>query len=233
MKNILIVGASKGLGNSMVEGLAEKNDTLYLVSRTKPLNLMIKKNYTKIWIKADMSNPECVNKILETVLEKPIDVFIYNAGIWETTKFEEVPETEVINIINVNLTSAILLTKKILKNLRKGKSKKIIFIGSGCGLENDGSDSIIYSATKFGTRGITHSLREYLRQDMISVSCINPGSIASDIPINKGLDFALKKYSKERIPVADIIGIIKFIVNSSIATCIKEVNVPALKDTSF
>jgi hypothetical protein len=48
-----------------------------------------------------------------------------------------------------------------------------------------------------------------------------------------GTEAALKKYSNGRIPVADIISIINVVLNSSVATCIKEIHVPALKDTDL
>lgn len=233
MRNIVIVGASKGLGNSMVEGLGKKGDTFFLISRTKPTNLDLETGYKKIWIKADLSNLDSIETIIKVIANTPIDVVIYNAGIWEKTNFEDLKQTEIISIVNVNLTSTILLTQKLIGNIRNGRLKKIIFIGSTCGLENEGSDAIVYTATKFGIRGVTHSLREYLRNDLVSVSCISPGSIASDIPFGEGVDTALKKFSNERIPVADIMSIINVILDSSVATCIKEIHVPALKDTDL
>lgn len=230
MRNIIIVGASKGLGNSMIEGLAREGDTFYLVSRTKPMNLELNANYQKIWIKADLADLRSIEEISQTIDKTPIDVVIYNAAIWEKATFEEVTSTDIISIINVNLASAILLTQKLVGNLRRGNLKKLIFIGSTCGLENEGSDAVAYNATKFGIRGATHALREYLRKDLISVSCISPGSIASDIHYIEGTDTALKKYSGDRIPVSDIIRIVNLIIETSNATCIKEIHVPALKD---
>lgn len=231
MKNIVIVGASKGLGNSMIDGLGKKEDAFFLISRTKPMNLDLQTDYKKVWIKADLSDLNSIETISQAIDKTPIDVVIYNAGIWEKTNFENVTPTEIISIINVNLTSVILLTQKLIENIRRGRLKKIVFIGSTCGLENEGSEAIVYNATKFGIRGVTHALREYLRKDLISVSCISPGSIASDIHISEGPETALKKYSNERIPVSDIISIINLILDSSIATCIKEIHVPALMDT--
>ena len=180
----------------------------------------ISAEFKKEWIKADLSDLNSVKIIANAIGKVPLDVFIYNAGIWETKGYEKTTQNEIVDIINVNLTSVILIIQKLLKNIRKGFSKKIIFIGSTCGLENEGSDSIIYTATKFGLRGVTHSLRDYLRDDSISVSCISPGSIASDILFKEG-----------SIPFSDIISIINVIINSSVATCIKEIHIPALKDT--
>lgn len=146
MRNIVIVGASKGLGNSMIEGLGKQEDTFFLISRSKPMNLELQTNYKKLWIKADLSDLDSIKVISQAIDRTPLDVVIYNAGIWENTNFETVAPEEVISIINVNLTSVILLTQKLIGNIRSGQLKKIIFIGSTCGLENEGSDAIVYNA---------------------------------------------------------------------------------------
>jgi len=230
MRNIIIFGASRGLGNSIVDGIAKEGDKFYLISRTEPQNLRAKSNFEKIWIKSDLSDLRSIQKVYISLKGIPIDIFLYNAGIWEEGEFEKISQLRILEIIQVNLSSLILLVQKLIPNIRRGVLKKIIIIGSSSGLENEGSSSIIYTATKFGVRGVTHSLREYLRNDSISVSCISAGSIASDIPYSKGKSAALKKYSEKRIPVSDIIDVIKVIIETSIASCIKEVYLPALKD---
>jgi len=231
MRTILIVGASKGLGNSLVAGICKTGDNVYMVSRSEPLNLKDATEYNKIWVEADLSTQQRVDVILNTIASTPIDVIIFNAGIWESTPFEKVMREEVLSIINVNLTSTILLLKDLLPNVRAGNLKKVIFIGSTCGLENEGSDAIVYCATKFGIRGVTHALREYLRRDDVGVSCISPGSVASDIRYLDGTEKALSKYSRSRIPVSDIVNLVNLIITTSTATCIKEIHLPAMKDT--
>jgi short-subunit dehydrogenase len=230
MRNIIIIGASKGLGNSIIDGIGKEGDIFYLVSRSRPINFDSQTKFKKHWIEADLSDLSSTQTIIKAINKIPLDVLIYNAGIWEKENFEKTSTGEIINIINVNLTSVILLVQKLIKNIRKGHLKKIIFIGSTCGLENEGSDSITYNATKFAIRGVTHALREYLRKDSISVTCISPGSIANDVSFSKGTKAALKKYSNKKIPVSDITRIINVILETSIASCIKEIHVPALQD---
>jgi short-subunit dehydrogenase len=108
--------------------------------------------------------------------------------------------------------------------------KKIIFIGFTCGLENEGSDAVVYTATKFGLRGAAHALRELLRKDGIAVSCISPESIATDVPYNEGPQAAIEKYMSGRMPVADILCVINIMINTSNASCVKEVHIPTLMD---
>ncbi len=231
MRNIVIFGASRGLGHALTEGLGADQDRFFLVSRSEPVSLKVRTSFSKQWIQADLSDTLSVPTIIETIGDSPIDVLVYNAGIWEEKSFESTPQDEILRIINTNLTSAILLVQQLLPNLRTGNLKKIIFIGSTCGLENEGNDAVVYTATKFGLRGATHALREFLRKDGISVACISPGSIATDIPFGEGAGAALQKYMGARMPVADIVNIVNLILNMSNATCIKEIHVPALQDT--
>ena len=90
---------------------------------------------------------------------------------------EPLPIEESEDIITVNLTSAIICIQKLLTNLKQSDNAKIILIGSTSGLENSGSQAVAYAASKFGLRGLGHALRENLRKDSITVTCINPGEV--------------------------------------------------------
>ena len=232
-RNIVVIGGSRGLGYSIVQGLARPGDNFIIASRTPPPLEGNANGVIYTWLSCDLSDPSAIDSFSKSLDNIAIDVLIYNAGIWEKEEFEKVPREELISIVQVNFTSVLMVMQGLIKNLRKGKLKKIIFIGSTCGLENEGSYSVIYNATKFGLRGITHTLREYLRKDSISVSCISPGSIASDTGFDEGPQKALEKHESGRIPVEDIIAIIRVIIDSSPATCIKEIHVPAMKDTDI
>lgn len=231
MRNILIVGASKGLGLALSQGLGENGDRLYLVSRSRPQILDESLNIHLEWIEADLAKPESAQLIAKAIGNRSIDVFIYNAGIWEKSGFEEVPAEELLSIIQVNLGGLLLLSQRILPHIRAGFLKKIIFIGSTCGLENEGSDAVVYSATKFGVRGVAHALREFVRKDGIAVTCISPGSIASDVSFSEGEQAALNKHASARIPTSDLVRTVRLIMESSPAVCFKEIHLPALKDT--
>lgn len=165
-------------------------------------------------------------------------MLIYNAGIWEKEgyqdhyDFEKDDPRDIADIIHVNTTSAILCTQKLLPNLKKSEKAKIILIGSADGIENSESKQVTYVASKFGVRGIGNSLRENLRKYEIGVTCINPGNIAAEVPYEEGLEKAITTYKGTRIPVQDIVSLVKTIVNLSKASCVKEINMPAMWDTN-
>jgi short-subunit dehydrogenase len=238
MMNFVIVGASKGLGDALVKGLPEKGDQVWIVSRSRPMSLTLDDGIHRSWIEADLSLSTSSNRIADVVIDEPIDVLIYNAGIWEKEgfqvhyDFEKDDPKDIANIIHVNTTSAIFCIQKLLPNLKKSKNAKIILIGSADGIENNESKQVTYVASKFGVRGIGNSLRENLRKYEIGVTCINPGNIAATIPFEEGLEKTLTTYKGTRIPVQDIVSLIKTITNLSKASCVKEINMPAMLDTN-
>jgi short-subunit dehydrogenase len=144
--------------------------------------------------------------------------------------FEKDDPEEIANIIHVNTTSAILCTQKLLPNLKKSKKAKVFLIGSTDGIENNGSQQVSYVASKFGVRGVASALRESLRKYEIGVTCINPGNIASTVPYEEGAEKAISLYKGTSIPVQDIVSLVKTIAHLSKASCVKEINMPAMMD---
>jgi len=236
MMNFVILGGSKGLGDAFVKGLPETGDQVWIVSRSRPRSLTLNDSIQRFWIESDLSLSTSSECIANAIKDEPIDVLIYNAGIWEREgyqdhyDFEKDDPKDIANIIFVNTTSAILCTQKLLPNLKKSKNAKVILIGSSDGIENNESKQVTYVASKFGVRGIGNSLRENLRKYEIGVTCINPGNIAASIPFEEGLEMALNTYKGTKIPVQDIVSLVKTITTLSKASCVKEINMPAMFD---
>jgi short-subunit dehydrogenase len=236
MMNIVVLGASRGLGDAFVKGLPEKGDRVWVVSRSRPDSLSLNDGVHRTWIEADLSKSDSSNQIAEALKGEPVDLLIYNAGIWEKEgwqshyDFEKDDPQDIANIIQVNTTSAILCTQKLLPNLKKSENAKVILIGSTDGIEQNGSKQVTYVASKFGIRGIASALRENLRKYEIAVTCINPGSIAATIPYEEGAEKALALYKGACIPVQDIVAMVKTIAQLSKASCVKEINMPAMMD---
>ncbi|SFJ64943.1 SDR family NAD(P)-dependent oxidoreductase [Thermoflavimicrobium dichotomicum] len=238
MKNFIIFGASKGLGDAFVKGLPEKGDRVWIVSRNRPESLKINDGVHRFWIEADLSLQTASDKIANVIKDDTIDVLIYNAGIWEKEGFQDNYDFEkddpkdIANIINVNTTSAIICIQKLLPNLKKSENAKVFLIGSTYGLENIHSKQVAYVASKFGLRGVGNALRENLREYGIGVTCINPGNIAAAMPFEDGLEKAISTYNGTKIPVQDIVALVKCVANLSKASCVKEINIPAMFDTN-
>ncbi|MEK5059641.1 short-chain dehydrogenase [Paenibacillus sp. FSL H7-0326] len=238
MKNFIIFGASKGLGEAFVKGLPEKGDRVWVVSRTHPNSLYLEDGVQKYWIEADLADSDASNRIANTLNDVRIDVLIYNVGIWESKgfrddyDFEKDDPAEIVNIININVTSAITCIQKLLPNLKKSDNAKIFLIGSTAGLEHNDFTQVSFAASKFGLRGIGNSIREHVKKYGIGVTCINPGEIATQIPLEDGVEKVLSAHGGTQIPLQDMVSLVKCVMNLSKASCVKEINIPAMLDTN-
>ncbi|MDR6718304.1 SDR family NAD(P)-dependent oxidoreductase [Paenibacillus sp. 2003] len=238
MKNIIVFGASKGLGDAFVRGVPQSGDKVWVVSRSKPESLTVEDGVQRIWIQADLSELQAAEHIASQLQGETLDVLIYNVGIWEKEGFEEHytfdkdEPADISQLIHVNVTSTIVCIQALLPQLRQSEAGKIILIGSTAGLSNAGSSQVSFVASKFAIRGITEALREHTRNDRIAVTCINPGELAAEIPYEDGMERALAEYDGTRIPLQDMVAIVRCIISLSKAACVKEINMPALTDTN-
>lgn len=235
-KNFIIFGASHGLGDAFVKGLPTKGDTVWVVSRTRPISLDVNDGVNRKWLAIDLSSQQQIPSLKETLKDIPIDVLIYNVGVWEKRGFEDDytfdkdEVGDISNLININLTSTITYIQALLPNLRQAENGKIILIGSTAGLDHTNSAQVSFVTSKFGLRGITNALREHVRKDMISVTCINPGELAAEVPYEEGAEKAIMLYQGTRIPVQDIVAVVHCVINLSPVSCVKEINIPAITD---
>ncbi len=238
MSNIIIFGASRGLGAAFATGLPKKGDNVWLVSRKKPLFLEETLEFVNFnWIQADLTEASAASTISKAVGAQPIHLLLYNAGIWESkafTKeydFESVDPLENHRVLTVNLSAAIDCIQMLLPNVRKAEHGKIVVIGSTSGVENVGGHEVAYSASKFGVRGLVHALREITRPDGIPVTCINPGTIATEIKLEDESE-QLKDYDgRWGLPVGDLVKLVETLMALSPFSCVKEITIPAINDT--
>jgi len=226
MTNIVVTGASGGLGLALTRGLAKPGDRAWLISRTEPPEC---EGLSTTWIPLDLSAPEQLCKTsLESIGEEPIHLLVYNAGIWEAEPFERTSPRMLLDILNVNVNSAVLIVRLLERNLRDGRGN-IVFIGSTWGLENSGTSRVASAASKFGLRGAAHALREHFREAMVRVTCINPGWISTDAPQDDGTT-ARDGRNPQPIPLGDIVELVRCVSKLSAATCVKELVVTATTD---
>lgn len=140
---------------------------------------------------------------------------------------------EIEEIISTNITSSILAIKSLLPNLKLSKNGKIIIIGSTLGLQNHNKKEVVFSVTKFAIQGIIHSLRTHLREHNIGVTVINLGDLLTQYEYEEGAETVIEKHKGELIPVADVLSALKFIIGTTNATCVKEINMPSMKDSDI
>jgi short-subunit dehydrogenase len=229
--NFLILGASRGLGAALVEGLPRQGDRVFGLSRSEPVWRRRRSAIRRDWIEADLCELGAVQNARRAIGKAPINALIHVAGIWDEAAFEAMHDDEIAEILDVDLRAFLAFTRGMAPNLRRAGHAKIIAIGSTTGVENSGDmTAVAYASAKFGLRGACQALRQHFRKDGIAVTCLSPGSIASDVAYGDGVESALKKHRGKRMPVADIVAMTRCILDLSPAACVKEITMPALKD---
>lgn len=231
-RSMVIVGASRGLGALMQTHLPQAGDTVWLVSRSEP-DLSDADGARRIWIRADLADPDAPDEIAAQIADQRVDVVFYNAGIWESTgfssayDFESISDDETERLLTVNLRAPMTVIKRLLPNLRKSDNPKILLTGSISGLENATGQEVAYVASKFGLRGVAHALRHNLRADRIAVTCLNLGSFGN-YAVRGGK--VMINEDESVISAQDLISVVRCVLAMSNNTCIKEIDVFAMAD---
>ncbi len=169
-KKICITGASKGIGQAEAN-LLGKHHKLFL--HASNLNSFNNKKEDIHYFGYDFSKMENVSKFAEELKSKTdsLDVLINNVGVMAIHKLEDFTDEDIHKMISINLHSHILLTKKLLPLLLKGKDPHIIFMSS-MSAKNRIIGESVYAATKAGIMQFAHALR-YELAGKIRVSTIH------------------------------------------------------------
>ena len=217
-KNIIITGASGGIGNSIVETLnANGANILATGTRIEKLEeLKSKFNNIKI-IKFDISQHEQIEKFINNATEElggSLDCIINNAGITKDNLTIRMNLEEWIKVIDINLTSTFLMCKYSIKKMLKNKSGKIINITSIVGHTGNVGQAN-YTASKAGIVAMSKSLAiEYAKKN-INVNCISPGFISTNMTDKideKHKEAIIAKIPSNRLGRAeDIANAVKFL----------------------
>ena len=186
-KNVIITGASKGLGKSIAEKFAAANNHLFLCARNKDTltetcnELLQKYPGSKIDIMAtDISKKENAIAFGNFCLKNGTpDILINNAGNFLPGNIYTEKEGTLEEMIEVNLYSAYHLTRAVLPEMMKAKKGHIFnmcSIASLAAYKNGGS----YSISKFALLGFSKNLREELKPFNIKVTAVIPGALYTD-----------------------------------------------------
>jgi len=213
-KNILITGASGGIGNELVKKFVSLGgNVLGTGTKTEKLD-KIKKKYPTIKVKKfDIAEHSRIEEFIENVsLESgSLDILINNAGINMDNLSLRMKDEEWKKVIDINLTSTFLLSKYAIKKMLKNKFGRIVNITSVVGHTGNLGQSN-YSASKAGIIGMSKSLAAEYAKKNITVNCVSPGFIVSDMTMN--IAEKVKLYLTSRIPMG------KFGTGEDVSNCV-------------
>lgn len=183
----LITGASRGIGKSIAFQFAKNGKPVLLVARNEQMlrevsgeietTYRIRAPYLAI----DLTDKDAPQKIFDWSMKSGyvIDVLVNNAGYGLGGPFDEHPLDDWMNMMQVNMNALVKLTWFFLPELKSKDQAYILNIGSSAGYQSTPFMSL-YSATKAFVINFSRGLRFELKGSNVSVTCISPGSTATN-----------------------------------------------------
>lgn len=187
--SILITGTNRGIGLEFVKHYLKNNKKVIATYRNKnsSKDLLELKNTTNnlSLVELDVSIPSSINEFTSKIMDQPIDIFINNAGVFgpRNNELENFNVKEWLDVFNINTIAPLLLTHKILKNLRLGKNKKLVFISSKVGSieENTGGGMYVYRSSKTALNQVIKSLSIDFKDENFIAAALHPGWVQTDM----------------------------------------------------
>jgi short-subunit dehydrogenase len=173
---VLVTGASGGLGHAIARAFASRGAGLILTGRRADVLDALAHQVSGRVIVCDLSIADDVTRLAEEAGE--VDVLVANAGLPASGLLEDLTQTQIDRMIDVNLRAPIALARALAPGMIGRRRGHMVFISSLSGKAASAAPaSSIYSATKFGLRGFALGLREDLRPHGVGASVVLPGFV--------------------------------------------------------
>ncbi|WP_246942456.1 SDR family NAD(P)-dependent oxidoreductase [Bacillus pinisoli] len=186
-KNVVITGASSGIGEVLAYKVAESGGTPILLARSveklQQISQSIEQKYllTCPFYQLDVRDLDKVQQTFQTIIEDrgTIHVLVNNAGFGIFEEVIDINLQDMKDMFEVNVFGLIACTKAVLPTMLKHKEGHIINVASQAGKLATPKSSV-YSATKHAVLGFTNSLRMELNDSNVFVTAVNPGPIRTN-----------------------------------------------------
>jgi uncharacterized protein len=186
-KNIVITGASGGIGAEIAKLCAARGANLVLLARSVDKLEQLKKDLEsrysiKVYVhRLDVSDTNEVESVFQMIFKEitTIDVLVNNAGFGVFREAHEATIEEMKSMFEVNVVGLMACTSMVLPKMRERRFGHIINIASQAGKIATPKSSV-YSATKHAVLGYSNSLRMELDDHQVFVTTVNPGPIATN-----------------------------------------------------
>ena len=225
-RKILVTGASRGIGAAITRDLLAAGCRVVAVARDfsdwpEPNDLLER-------VQLDLSRTgELPHQLGELARNHPeLDGLILNAGYGQFGSLEEFSYPQIHELVETNLLQHIYFARAFIPRFKKQGSGDLILIGSEAALSG-GRKGAVYSACKFGLRGLAQSLREECSARGVRVSLINPGMVDTDF--YAGLDFAPGEAPENHLGPEDVAQAVRLVLEAPAGTVYDEINLNPLK----
>lgn len=225
-RKMLVTGASRGIGAAITRRLLEDGIEIIGIGRDFSPWSKIPKGLETIELDlADLEKlPHRLGEIARCHPE--LDGLVLNAGYGRFGSLEEFSYQQIREMVDTNLVQHIFIARTFLPRIKKLNAGDLIVIGSEAALSG-GKKGAIYSACKFGLRGLAQSLRDECSSNGIRVCLINPGMVTSEF--FSELDFAPGPDPTNHIRPEDIAEAVSMVLKAHPGTVFDEINLNPLK----
>jgi len=230
MRTVLVTGHSKGIGLAITQKLLELGHSVIGVARNK-----ITDTGHLYQLTTDLSDISATHTLAKTVASGSfspegqtlsIDAVICNAGSGQFGALENFSQAQIESNIALNLTSPLVLLSTLIPALKKHDRSDIIFIASESA-QQGGRYGSVYSAAKFGLRGVAQSLRAECASANCHVGIINPGMVRTGF--FSQLNFEPGHAEQHALNANDVASAALSLLNSADNAVIEEINVRPLQ----
>lgn len=189
MEYALITGASKGIGKAIATDLAARGFNVLLVARSEELLQQATAGITSLypvkadWLALDLSAATSAQQVYDWCRAKGyvVRALVNNAGYGLSGPFEKYSAEEHVNMMTLNMTTLVALTRLFLPGLRAQPSAYILNVASSAAYQAV-PGLTTYAATKAFVLMFSRGLRQELRKTSVSVTCVCPGATDTDFP---------------------------------------------------
>ncbi len=201
----LVTGASRGIGAAIAAELGQQGATVIGTATSASGAESIQANFKQAGIKGagmalDVNDAAQVESVLKEIAAQfgDISILVNNAGITRDTLLMRMSDDDWDAVISTNLKSVFRMSQAVLRPMMKARNGRIISISSVVGhMGNAGQTN--YAAAKAGMSGFTKSLASEVGSRNITVNCVAPGFIETDMTAE--LPEAIKTKMLERVPL--------------------------------
>lgn len=224
-RTVLVTGASSGIGRAVAQNLLQQGHAVIGVSRDSGKFTRRMANFSSVQLDFSRLNdlPEKIRQLQQTF--PAIDAVVFSAGVGRFGSVEEFSYPQIEDLMTINFTSQVFLTKALLPALKCKTNSDLIFIGSEAALKGTRKGTI-YCASKFAVRGFTQALREECSKSNVRVCLINPGMVKT--PFFEQLAFEPGDHESNTISPEDVAEAVSYVLGSRPHIVIDEINLSPL-----
>ena len=222
-KKVLISGGSRGIGAATVRAFHGAGDTVtFLYKNSVAAAEALCRETGAVAVCADVSDPAAVRAAVDSAADRMggIDVLVCNAGIAQIAQICDIDDAAWRALCDTNLSAAFYLCREVSRYMVQAHRGRIITVGSVWG-RCGASCEVAYSAAKAGIRGLTMALAKELGPSGITVNCVEPGVIATEM--NASLSSETLASLSEEIPLSrlgnaeEVASVIAFLASDAAA----------------